>query len=199
MGKRVVITLVIAALLGTLAVGSALAANEPVTPAQPTNFLGYCGMHLGRAAGGMIGFIADLLGMKPEEVIAERQAQKSLVQIAGEKGISEQELLDKVLESRKTRIDQLVKDGRITQEQADLAVKNMTERLKVNLNRTTVGPAGGPGGCPRWNGTAPDGSQQGFGRGFGRGMMGRGMMGGRGFGPGWTNPAPAPTAPATNS
>lgn len=130
-------------LLGGPAV-KALAAGGPSTgvggqAVQAANWNG-AGIGLGRANGGMVTSVSQLLGIDVSELITARQSGKSMVQIAAEKGVSEQQLVEYVIGQRGTQIDQLVKDGRITQAQADLHKQFMAEQVKENLNRTTVGP-----------------------------------------------------------
>jgi len=149
------------------------------------------GMGIGRANGGMSGATAQLLGISQSDLIAARQSGKSLVQIASEKGISEQKLIESITAQRSAQIDQLVKDGKMTQDQASLCKQQMTERIKANINRTSVGPIR--------TGTAGQGQGKAFkagaGQGQGMGMAGRGA--GRGTGPRATNGS-CPYYPAQN-
>ncbi|OQA07153.1 MAG: hypothetical protein BWY65_01979 [Firmicutes bacterium ADurb.Bin373] len=59
-----------------------------------------------------------------------------MVQIAGEKGIGEQQLVDYLMEKFNTKIDQKVTDGKITSEQAGQLKQSMAERIKARLNST---------------------------------------------------------------
>ncbi len=132
-----------------------------------------------RGAGYGFSAVADALqklaGLKAEEVVAERQAGKSVVQIAREKGVSEDALVKEVLAARKASLDKAVEAGRITQERADFMLKNMAEQVKLGLNRTSVGP-GGSGTGPAWAGQGRRGSAQ-SGRGFGQPGLGTGPGG----------------------
>lgn len=115
--------------------------------------------------------LSDLTGLGTDEIRAERQQGKSLVSIAESKGITEQQLTDKVVAERKAALDQLKADGKITDAQYQACLSNMEERIQSNLERTTIGPNGqgkgqgaGMGGC------------QGNGQGRGCGMQGRGQQ-----------------------
>ncbi|NLI11304.1 hypothetical protein [Pelotomaculum propionicicum] len=124
------------------------------------------GLHIGgRNMGGMGANVAEFLGISQDDLRAARQAGQSLVQIAAEKGISEQQLLDYMLAQRTAQIDQLVTDGRITQEQADQHKQFMTERVQENINRTTVGPNNNGG-----QGFRAGGKGAGMGKGLGQGQ-----------------------------
>ncbi len=130
--------------------------------------------------------IATLLGMTAEEIQAERQAGKSLAEIAASKGVSEDKLISTILDAKKVQLDALVADGKLSQAQADLMIERMTEQVKSMVERTTTGPAadrgqrmgqGGKGqsGQGRWNDDSDsDSDDQAPGQMQGRGMRGRG-------------------------
>jgi lambda repressor-like predicted transcriptional regulator len=107
--------------------------------------------------------VAELLDMTQEEIQAERHAGKSLAQIAEEQGVSEETLINTILNAKKDVLAELVDEGKLTQSQADFMIQNMADRVKTMVERTGVGPAFGQDGAP--------------------GMMGRGMRGGR-----WNRP-----------
>lgn len=167
--------------LAALAVGGMLAVSQPLmsyaaetVPAvqnvQPGAGIGAA---IGRLQGSMIDTISNLLGMDRTQVIQERQSGKSMVDIAKTKGVDEQKLVDTIVDQRTTFIDQRLKDGQITEEQAQYCKDNMEQRIKTNIERTTVGPANGARG-----------------RGM-QGMGGMGAMRGGRFGGGmWQQQAP---------
>ncbi len=134
-------------------------------------------MRRGAAAGGAPEWarqpeeVATLLGMSAEEIQAERQAGKSLEQIAAAKGISKDTLISTILDAKQAQLAQLVADGKLTQAQMDLMVEHMQTQVQTMVERTTVGPAFGQGQ------TRP-GMRQGQTR--PNGMMGQGFRGGRG-------------------
>lgn len=97
------------------------------------------GMQLGRTNGNMQDTIANILGMDRNQILADRQAGKSMVQIAKEHGKSEEELYDFVFNQRKAQIDQMVASGRMSAETANAHETIMKERIKQNMNRTDVG------------------------------------------------------------
>ncbi len=180
MKKKIAVGLSVLALGGMLLgsqPGPLYATEAPIAATQQTtntNGAGL-GLGLGRLQGGMITAVANLLGIDVNTVQSERHAGKSLVDIAKEKGVSEEKLVESVVTSRKTQLDTAVKAGQITQEQAQYCEDNMEARVKANLERTEVGPANGRG-----RGAAANVAGQGMGR--GRGGQGRGMGIGQGLG-----------------
>jgi Protein of unknown function (DUF2680) len=168
--KRFIAAAILVGALVALVSGTVLAA-EPTTPPVPAAGV-QAGMYPcgGAGAGGMMGGgrpewagqpveVATLLGMEQGDIQAKRQAGESLAQIAAGKNVSEDTLISTILNSKKEVLAKLVDGGKLTQEQADLMIQNMTSRIKTMVERTDVGPAFGQGGA--------------------RGMMGQGMRGGR--------------------
>ena len=172
--KRFIVAAILVGALVALVGGTALAAG-PVTPpgqgfgaAVDTQATGTCpcgsagagGMMQGGRPGwaGLPDEVAEKLGGQ-DAIHALRLEGQSLVQIAAAKGVGEQSLIDTILKAKQEVLANLVADGKLTGDQADLMIKNMTDRVKTMVNRTDVGPAFGQGGA--------------------RGMMGQGMRGGR--------------------
>lgn len=143
------------------------------------------GSGVGSQSGNLLDTFSKLLGLTPAEIQAERIAGKSLAQIAESKGVTVEQLTQEALKVRKAQIEQLVSEGKITQTQADLMIKQMETRMLTNLERTTVGK-------PDWAGQNANGTKgQGIGsKGTNKGMnkgMGRGAGNG-GFGNGGVCP-----------
>ena len=157
-----------AALALTVFVGAlpnAFAADAPQNskPGYRYNGMGPgAGMPMGKGFGNMVATVAEFLGIDSSKIIAERQAGKSMVQLAKDNGKSEDELYNYVFSQRKAQIEQLVASGRISAEAAAAHETIMQDRIKQNLNRTDVGPGYGkrgernrgmgrgnyPGNCP---------------------------------------------------
>ena len=113
--------------------------------------------------------VSELLGLTHEEIETQRHEEgKSLVEIAAAQGVSEDALVETIMAAKKEAVLAGVADGTLTQEQADLMLKQMEQRTQQAINRTSVGPpdwskgqgrgactgeAGlgtGPGGMHRW-------------------------------------------------
>lgn len=140
----------IAGALSVIALGGMLYIGQPAVSyaaesgiAVTNTWQRGAGIGMGRVQDSMIDFISTLIGMDKTAIIEERQTGKSMVSIAGSKGVSEETLVNSVVEKRASIIDQRVKDGTMTEEQAQLCEEEMETRIKTNLNRTTVGPADG--------------------------------------------------------
>lgn len=182
--KRLILIAVLATALAVLLAGTALAAG-PVTPSAQgfgpgrgihTPGTGMMTPGTGMGPGGMAGRGAPAWAGQPDEVVtlldmsaakiqAERLAGKSLVQIAGSKNpvISEDTLINTIIEAKTTDLAALVKAGKLTEDQMKLMIEHMQTQVKAMVNRTSVGPA----------------FAQGQGMRQGQATMGQGYRGGR--------------------
>lgn len=112
------------------------------------------GRGLGRHGWGMGGFLgenllsiaADKLDMKLTELLTELQDGKSIADVAKEKGVDPQTIVDAYLAQLKENLDQAVAKGRITQKQADYLLQQAEERVTDQLDNTWSGRVGGPWG-----------------------------------------------------
>jgi hypothetical protein len=104
--------------------------------------------------------VTELLGMTREQVQEQRREGKSLVQIAADKNVTEEALIDAIMAGKQEAVQKLVADGTITQAQADQRLAQMRERVQIAISRIAVGP-------PDWAGGNGNG-QKGTGNGNGR-------------------------------
>lgn len=163
MNKRSVLALLSAGLVAGLvfgSVGAAYAATDTTT--NPLGAGARMGQAIRDAGGRLIDILADLTGLSVEDIQAERAAGNSISDIAEANGVSTDAVVSDALAARKAILDAKVADGSITQEQADLAYEQMTERVTERVSTDEVG-------APSWSGSATGG----------RG--GRGGMGGQGL------------------
>ena len=110
--------------------------------------------------------LAAKLGLTEKQVEEQFAAGKPLYQIALGNGIKQEDLANFMNEVHKDALDQAVKDGATTQQQADWMLQRMQNMYQNGY---------GSGNCPMLNGQGAP---------FGRGRrMGPAMMGG-GYGPG---------------
>lgn len=86
--------------------------------------------------------LAGILKMSPEDFRAARRSGKTIQEIAKEKGLTVEQLQEQFLSMRKAQVQQLVKEGKITQEQADFCLQNMGNRQRWDGSQ---GPKGGRG------------------------------------------------------
>ena len=184
-------TIVAVVLLGNVLLASAQGGTPFAPPMGPGMMSGYTGTYSGTlpmqgmmgwgnhsqmhsammAAGGMHEqvwtAVAGKLGMTYAELTSAVQNGQSVAQLAQAKGVSLDDLRQAALGGMKTALADLVKQGVITQQQADWMLDRMDDMPMFNF-----GQGFGPGmmGLGGQNGTTPNG--------FGPGMMGgRGMMG----------------------
>ncbi|MDP2919247.1 MAG: hypothetical protein Q8O43_03395 [Dehalococcoidia bacterium] len=169
MSKRVKVIVVIIGVAGLVALSIAgiASAAGPVNPPVTTPYGG-------AGCGGVdILTVSQLLGLTPEQLQAELQTGKSLLEIATAKGVTEQQLVDAILIPHKTAMQAQVTAGTITQAQADLMLQQMETYVRNAIKQTNTGLSG-------------TGSHCGNGIGTGTGMMGgAGMMGGGGMMGNW--------------
>jgi hypothetical protein len=185
MFKRIAVlaaTVSVVAVMGSVMAGAAFAQGP--APDQAPLGLGRvdgAGMGFGAAGGpawagqACLDAASKVTGLSEAEIQAQRVEGKSLAQIAQAKGITEDKLMSELLAAKKAVLDNLVKAGVLTQAQADLMFANMTEQVKVAVERTSVGPAAstsmGPGkGACLSDGTVFPAPAAGAGRGAMRGF-----------------------------
>jgi hypothetical protein len=111
----------------------------------------------------LISIAAEKLGLTTDELIAELQAGKTIADVAAEKNVALDTIIDAVLTSHTERLDEAVANGQLTQEQADA----MLVLMKANLTRQIN------------EGWSPRGGGFGFDGGGPFGHPGMGMRGGR--------------------
>ena len=103
-----------------------------------------------RGVGAVADTVAGLLGMEPDAIAQERAEGKSLSAIAEEQGVSQDKLVDTILETRGEALQQAVTDGRMSQEQADAMLERMKSRIEQRVTDPDAGSlgagCGGPGG-----------------------------------------------------
>jgi hypothetical protein len=101
-------------LVGLFVVGAVLAQGPARSPdGNPPPARGW------RASLAEYKAMADLLSTAPGQLLDQQLAGRTLLDIGADKGVTEQQLTDAVLAARKSSLDQAVKDGRLTQAQAD--------------------------------------------------------------------------------
>lgn len=105
-------------------------------PMQPGN-----GPRMGRPDwAGMDDEVVAILGLTQTQLHDLRAEGKSLTQIAADKGISRDSLIQKLLDTRKAELAKAVAAGQLTQEQADAMLQRMTAVIGAMVDRTTTGP-----------------------------------------------------------
>ncbi|PKQ19430.1 MAG: hypothetical protein CVT66_10155 [Actinobacteria bacterium HGW-Actinobacteria-6] len=138
-------------------VGFAYAAPTDTTPANPVLASGLrMGQSIRDAGGRLVDVVAKLTGLSVEDVQAQRADGKSAADIAQANGVDADAVVSEALAIRKAALDARVADGTITQEQADVAYAQMSDRVAERVTTDETG-------APSWAGG---------GRGSGGGGMG---------------------------
>ena len=91
--------------------------------------------------------VTDLLGLSSEEIQGERQAGKSLTDIAADNDVSQDELVEAMLEPRRAAMAQAIADGRITQEQSASVLERMEQTVRERVSSDELGSGFGRGGA----------------------------------------------------
>lgn len=84
---------------------------------------------------GLVGdAVSEILGLTTDELRAALQEGKTLVEIAAEQGISETDLVRKLVEQASAKLDELVASGDITSEMAAEKKAGLEERISNAVN-----------------------------------------------------------------
>lgn len=127
---------------------------DPGTSPMPGNGHG-ARQGMGRDAS-LIAVAAEVLGMDRWELVAELRGGKTIADVAAERGVDLQDIVDAFLAKKSEWLQGQVDAGRITPEQADeilaRAAEHVVEQLSTVFEPTPRGRAGrgggsGPGGC----------------------------------------------------
>jgi uncharacterized protein YidB (DUF937 family) len=146
-------------ILGVALIALALAAPAVArTAAAAEQQSGWVG-GLCRGLGGVADSLAELFGISADELARARDEGKTLSDLAQEKGVSEERVLNTVLAGRREALNKAVAEGRVTQQQADAMLERMETRAKNALDGSlnpargcgaSGGASGGAGGGPGW-------------------------------------------------
>jgi len=105
---------------------------------------------LGWQMHGQLDIVAETLGMTQEDLLAELQGGKTVAQVAEEKGVALDTIVEAVMAPRRQVLAEKVAQGELTQEQADTMLvqmqENITERLQQTWQPGEMMERGGMGG-----------------------------------------------------
>jgi lipoate-protein ligase A len=119
---------------------------------------GLMGPHMGFMGHGetsLVGVAAEALDMSVEDLHAELKDGKTIAEVAEEKGVDPQEIIDAYLGQLEENLAEAVEEGKITQNMADWMLEQAMENVPDQLENTWEGrfPGGKrPGGMPRFPG-----------------------------------------------
>ena len=112
----------------------------------------------GRRGGGQMGdaslmaVAADMLDMTRRDLVIALLGGKSIADLAGEKGIDPDTIVEAFLDTKAERLQEMVDAGRLTQEQADAILANARQHASERIAQPFE-PGQGPrmgGGGPCW-------------------------------------------------
>lgn len=133
-------TAVVSVLLLTMVAFPAFA--RPAQVASTGKWLGVCGPQ------SVLNDAAQVLGISLEELRQAVASGKTVGQVAQEKGVSVEELVNRIVEIRKAQIDAQVANGTLTEQQAQAILSNFKDRVKLAVDAICPGYCGGCyGGC----------------------------------------------------
>jgi hypothetical protein len=87
----------------------------------------------------LLSIAADALDLSLTDLLTELQDGKSVADVASEKGVDTQAIVDAYAAQFKENLDEAVAEGRITQKQADYQLERATERVSERLENTGSG------------------------------------------------------------
>jgi len=116
-------------------------------PGGPGGHFGAMGMAMGHEAA------AKALGLTAEQLHTALEGGKSLADVAKDQKVSVASLVKAMVAAAQAQLATAVKDGRITQAQADTMKSSLTARITDRVN--DVRPDRGPGHEMRGTGTSP--------------------------------------------
>lgn len=90
--------------------------------------------------------IIKLTGLTADQVKTERQAGKSLVQIAESKNVSQDTLVNAMITANQEKLEAAKASSKITQTQYDKCLSDMKTRITEQVTSTKAGPLEGKGG-----------------------------------------------------
>jgi hypothetical protein len=89
--------------------------------------------------------VADKLGLSVTDLETQLHSGKTLTTLAKDKGIAETDLYAAAASAAKPQLDQAVKDGKLTQAQADQVLQQI-QQGQLHLGGPMSGSRGGRGG-----------------------------------------------------
>lgn len=102
---------------------------------------------------------AEAIGVEPSELLEALRGGSTIAEVAGEHGVEVQSVIDAMVAEATEKLDAAVAEGRITQEQADERLADLTDRVTERVNNAA--PEGGPG--PHGHRPGPEGGAPGEG------------------------------------
>jgi polyhydroxyalkanoate synthesis regulator phasin len=103
---------------------------------------------------------ATALGITADELRTEVEGGKTIAQVASDKGVDVQSVIDAMVAQAKTHLDEEVASGEHTQAEADQKLADLTQRITDSVNNGMPARGDhGPGGRPPADSSSTDTTQ----------------------------------------
>ncbi|MCC6972471.1 MAG: hypothetical protein IT322_00525 [Anaerolineae bacterium] len=135
-GKALKIVVVV----GLVAVVGLFVVNSTIQAQGPTGNRGPMGM--GGFDNSLVATAAEVLKMEPTELITLLQSGQTIADVAKEKGVELETIVDAFVSKHEAFIKVAVEQKRMTQEQADTMLKTLRERVTADLAAPYTGRMG---------------------------------------------------------
>jgi hypothetical protein len=157
--RKLAVVAIVVAMASLLMVGTSYARSLSAQgPDEAAPTVGCGGAVMGDIHTTMWNSLAQALGFSTEQLDKAIAGGKSLEQLAAEKGLSKEQLLEKTLAGMQAAVDQQVAKGTLSKEQAnsimDGVKKHMTLDHVASMGGTS-GPMHGNGGMGSMHGATP--------------------------------------------
>lgn len=119
------------AVAATGIVGVAGAQDNGSTQTQPADGTARKGdgQHRRHLAKRVVTNIAEVLGMQPRDLLTELKTGKTVAQVANERGIETQSLIDQLVAKVNAKVDEAVANGKLSAERAAQIKQKAPERI----------------------------------------------------------------------
>jgi hypothetical protein len=107
--------------------------------------MGGMGSQMGGRQQSLVAVAADTLGMTQADLIAQLQGGKTITQVAGEKNVALDTIVNAFVATRQARMAQAVAAGRMAQTQADAMLATMRANVTARLSQPWSPEAPGAG------------------------------------------------------
>jgi transposase-like protein len=124
-------------------------AHRPFGPFGPGRFGGF-----GPASGASLSVAAKTIGVSEAALVKALRGGSSIAAVAKQHGVTPQKVVATLVADAKSRLNDAVKGGRVTQQQANAIESNLTQRNTAQVNHAGLG-CDGPMGRPGMSGGSP--------------------------------------------
>lgn len=141
-------------LIASLAISSMAFANDGFANNGFAKKLGLCDEPRAGANNSIMEIMAHTMGMERSELTTAGRQGKSLAELAGEKGVAREDLVEAVLAERSEHLSNLVDEGRLTATERENILDTIEAKVEKNIDeKRERGNKGNRGfrGCCQYN------------------------------------------------